>query len=302
MEHFQYQRIMTMKNTRRFAFNHLFLRFVIIGALFLVGAIPLTAQDPTPGILLLLIALGFLSFPAIFMPFYYHFDTEGVTFVYLFLHNERYLWKNVASVTENTENGLTHDLLFSGYYQIEGANEGKHSPYMEGKIRKSPRCKRLLEAYYTGRIQGDPTKELRTLAQRRAETEERITKQHLTDEIIPMEREKRAEVRRLVLPLAAEAESLGLSLQTEFLYITPDLREYNSRPHGGYSYTALIKIGYPEETDEARILCLEAELIRVHLDKKAYIGTPNPTSVKKLYKALDDVFAKIRKNGFVYYL
>jgi hypothetical protein len=291
-----------MKNSRRFAFNHLFLRFVTIGALFLVGAIPLAFEEVSLGIILLVIALGFLAFPAIFMPFYYHFDSEGVTFFYLFLTNERYLWKNIASVHENAENGLTHDLLFSGYYQIEAPVEGKHAPYMEGKIRKSPRCKRLLETFYTGRIQGDPAKELRTLAQRRAETEERITKQHLTDEIVPMEREKRAEVRRLVLPLAKEAEELGLSLQTEFLFITPDLREYNSRPHGGYSYTALVKISYPEEIDEARVLCLEAELLRVHLDKKAYIGTPNPTAVKKLNKALGEILTKIRKNGFVYYL
>ena len=291
-----------MKDTRQFAFNHLFLRFITIGALFLIGAVPLALENATLGCILGIISLGFIVFPAVFMPFYYHFDTQGVTFFYIFLPNERYLWSKVSLVTTNTENGLTHDLLFSGYFHIDAPTEEKHLPYMEGKIRKSPRAKRLLEKYWQGKIYGDPAKELKTLSSRKNEYTERITRQHLTDEIVVMEREKRAEVRRLILPLATEAEKLGLSVQIEFLFITPDLREYTTRPHGGYAYTALVKLSYPEEENENRILCLESELIHVRLDKQAYRGTPDMTAVKKLYKALDSTLVKIRKNGFEYYL
>ena len=286
-----------MKDERQFSFNRLFLLFAAIGTVFALGAIPLCFVNISLGIILGVIALCLLLFPAFFMPLTYHFDAEGVTLFYLILQNERYLWKNINSITVHMESHHAPQFFFTDHFALDGTVEGKRLFYMDGHIRKSRRSKRLLKKYWQGPITGYFISEVKTLEKRRLEREERITKQHLTDEIVPMEREKRAEVRRMVLPLTSDAESMGLVIDLDFIYITPDLKEYDHRPHGGYDYTVLIKISKAEETDESRILCLEAELIHVRLDKKSYCGTPDPTVVKALQKSLVNALDSIRQKG-----
>ena len=280
------------------AFNKLFLLFCLMGIVFVTGAAALMLSTVSLGILAGAIALTFLAVPMILMPLCYRFDEEGVSFVYLLLPNERYLWTNIDSVTVHMESGHFGGMVFDSYFQLHGKVEGKDLFYKEGRIRKSSRTKLLLEQYWHGTIFGFYSSELKTLAQRRADAEQRASKEHITDEIVPMEREKRAEARRLLNPLVAEAEKLNLNLSFSFYFITPDLTEHTERPPKDYHYTVVVSLARPDEADAHRILTVDAELLHVRLHRRGYRGVAMDSALKNLETVLTDTLKKVQKNGF----
>ena len=280
------------------AFNKLFLLFCLLGIVFVGGAVALVMTELSLGILAAVIAATFLIVPMVLMPLCYRFDQEGVSLIYLFLPTERYLWQNLSAVTVHMESGHFGGMIFDSYFQLHGKVEGKALFYKEGRIRKSRRTHKLLEQYWQGKITGFYTSELKTLAQRKADAEQRASKEHITDEIVPLEREKRAEARRLLNPLVAEAEKLNLSLNFAFYFITPDLTEHTVRPPKDYHYTVVVSLCRPEESDDSRILTVDAELLHVRLHRKGYRGLSMDNSLKNLESILDNTLKKAQKNGF----
>jgi hypothetical protein len=243
--------------------------------------------------------------PAIFTPYCYSFDREGISLCYLFFSAERYLWKDIHAIevkdTSTSSRSALFELFFAYDFCIRGRSVGKRKFFMEGHVRKSFRTKRLFEKYWDGTITGylfEDTKE--KLRARRARKQKQI-QAHFTDEIVPMEREIRAEAREWLEPFLAQAKHYDLEIKTKYLYITKDLEEFNSRPQKGYTYTLLAEIAHPGETDEDRIVEVSVDLLFVRLGKTAYRGVQNEHAKKDLDDILSDVLHEIGKNGIEAY-
>lgn len=88
-----------MKKPRQIALNKLFNFCVVLGLLFAWGSIEFFVENDTAwGLGFGIVALLLFVFPAIFTPYCYVFDYEGVSLCYIFLPVERYLWKDIHAI------------------------------------------------------------------------------------------------------------------------------------------------------------------------------------------------------------
>ena len=248
------------------------------------------------------IALIFLLAALIFMPICYAFDSEGVSLLYIFFPTERYLWKNIRSIEVTEDVRSTNLPLYSAVFEIKGKNEGSKRSYMRGYIRKSFRTKHLLEKYWDGTITGYLFEDAKKwVSKRKAEKSAQI-KEHLADEIVPMERDARAEAREWISLFTAQAKQYNLDVKTKYLYITEDFKESRSRPKENYTYTLLAEISYFNETDPKRKVEVSADLLHVRLGKTAYRGVKNEHAKKEFEEFFLDVIEEINKNGIESYV
>ena len=252
-------------------------------------------------------ALLLIVFPAIFTPYCYAFDSEGVSLCYLFLPVERYLWKNIHAIeVEDTSIGSASKAsIFKFFYayvfSIKGTNVGKSRFYMDGHIRKSFRTKYLLEKYWDGTITGYLFEDAKKWIDKRKTNKQSQIKAHLTDEIVPMEREIRAETREWLKPFIAQAKQYDLDIRAKYFYITKDFEELNSRPKEGYTYTLIAEIAHFNETDENRIVVVSVDLLYVRLGKTSYRGVKNKHAKEELEFTISDMLNEINKNGLEVY-
>ena len=134
---------------------------------------------------------------AIFTPYCYAFDSKGVSLRYIFLPVECYLWKDihaieVEDITTNSGRSTTIlDVFFAHVSCIRGKNVGKIRFYMNGHIGKSFRTKHLLEKYWDGTITGYLLEDVKKWFHKRKTKKQSMIKVHVTDEIVPMERDVR---------------------------------------------------------------------------------------------------------------
>ena len=149
-----------MKKRKQFALNKLFNFCVVFGLFFAYCSIVcFQDNDATLGLVFGAIALAFIVLPAMFTPYCYTFDSEGVSLRYIFLPTERYLWKDIHAIevedisTYNSDEAIVY-LFYAIVFSIKGTNVGKRRFYMNGHIRKSLRTKYLLEKYWDGTITG----------------------------------------------------------------------------------------------------------------------------------------------------
>lgn len=252
-----------------------------------------------------IVAVLFIIIPAIFTPFCYSFDISGVSLCYIFLPTERYLWKDIYAIEVSDmsigKRANIFDIFYASVFCIKGKNVGKRMFYMEGNIRKSFRTKYLLEKYWDGTITGYFFKDAKKwINKRRAKRQEQIS-EHITDEIVPMEREIRAEMRGWIEPFIAEAKQYDLDIKVKYLYITNDFEELKSRPNEGYTYTLIAEIAHFNETDENRIVTVSVDLLYVRLGKKAYHGVYNECAKEELRSTLSDVLSEINRIGIENY-
>ena len=238
------------------------------------------------------VALGVIIIVLLLMPWGYRFDQKGITICYLFLPSERYLWWNIRSIE------VFYERRGPATFRLEGRLEGKERFYMDGKIHKNRRTKRLLETYWDGTITGYFFEDLRKWWQKRKNKKENEINRHRTDEVVPMERTVRAETRSALALCDAQASQLGLKLRIKFYYETEDLEEVNSRPQGDYVYSALIELCRPGETDESKIITISAGLLHVRLGKTAYRGVKDDDALMNLRDELTQMLEEVRKNGF----
>ena len=164
---------------------------------------------------------------------------------------------------------------------------------MEGKIIKSFRTKRLLEKYWDGTITGywyEDIKKWRRRHKKKKSRKEPEEKKHLADEVAPMEREARAKIRELLVPLQQRAKQNGLEIRTKYLYVTKDGEASRSRPKDeGYTYTAVLDICNEGKPDKDRIVDVSADLIYVRLGRKAFRGVANEAFAEELSGYVTDV-------------
>ena len=264
-------------------------------------------NDITWAVGLGLAALLFIIIPAIFTPFCYAFDSEGVSLCYVFLPVERYLWKDIHAIeVEDTSiNTASSANIFQFFYanvfSIKGKNVGKSRFYMNGNIRKSFRTKYLLEKYWDGTITGYLFEDAKKWINKRRAKKQSQVKAHLTDEIVPMEREIRAETREWLKPFIAQAKQYNLDIKTKYFYITEDFEELYSRPKEGYTYTLVAEIAHYNETDENRIITVSIDLLYVRLGKTSYRGVKNKHIKEEFEFTFSDVLNEIRQNGIEIY-
>ena len=295
-----------MKKRKQIALNKFF-NFCIVVGLFIGWMAILSFQDPELslgwGLGFGIAALLLILLPMFFTPYCYIFDSEGVSFHYVFFPVERYLWENVRAITVEDvalSTGSNHCLLVLFYgrvFHIEATNEGPCRFYMTGNIRKTFRTKRLLEKYWDGTITGYL---FEGLQERRRKKQAEI-KTHLSDEVVPMEQEVRTQTREWLEPFIAQARQYDLNIKAKYLFITKDFEEYKVRPEEGYTYTLVIEIARPGEKDENHIIEVSMDLVYVRLGKKAYRGVKSPHLQEEFQLAISETLNDIFKNGIESY-
>ncbi len=254
-----------------------------------------------------LVGLILIVLPAIFTPYCYAFDSEGVSLCYVFLPVERYLWKDIHAIeVEDIKLGTASrvtifDSFYASVFSIKGTNVGESRFYMNGHIRKSFRTKRLLEKYWDGTITGYLFEDAKKWIDKRKAKKHSQIKAHLTDEVVAMEREIRAETRELLKPFIAQAKQYNLDIKEKYFYITEDFEELKSRPKEGYTYTLVAEISHFNETDQNRIVVVSVDLLYVRLGKTVYRGVKNKHIKEELEFTFSDVLNEINKNGIEVY-
>ncbi len=293
-----------MKKKRKLALNKLFNFCLFLALLAAVFSLSAFAEDDWRwGIGTGVAALALIFAPI--TPYCYVFDDEGVSFRYLLWPTERYLWDDIREITVVWDSHPAYssgwELLWASVFCLKANPVGKHRWYMEGHIRKSFRTKRLLEQYWDGTITGYLFEDAKKWLNKKRKRKEKEIKLHLADKVTPMEREMRAKVRGWLAPFIAQAKQYDLDMRADYRYITGDGDERKSRPQEGYTYTLMIEIARPNETDDNRIVLLDVDLLYVRLGKTAYRGVANEHAEEELRLTLTDVLDEIFKNGIEVY-
>ena len=295
-----------MNKRKQFALNKLFNFCIVLGLFFAWGSIELFRDnDNAWGLGFGIVAFLLIVLPTIFTPYCYAFDNEGVSLCYIFLPVERYLWKDIHAIevedTSTSSRVSIFDFFYANVFSIKGTPVGKSRFYMNGHIRKSLRTKHLLEKYWDGTITGYLFEDAKNWINKRKTKKQAQTKAHLTDEIVPMEREIRAETREWLKPFIAQAKQYDLDIKSKYLYITKDRKELSFRPKEGYTYTLVAEISHFNETDENRIVVVSVDLIYVRLGKTSYRGVINKHVEEELEFTFSDVLNEIKQNGIEVY-
>lgn len=295
-----------MKKRKQIALNKIFNLCMLLGAFFAFGAADLLIEgDRSWGLAFGIVSLLLIVLSAIATPYCYVFDDEGVSLRYLFFSAERYLWRDVHSIevvcTTSSSHSVLFELFFSYDFCIHGTNVGSQLFFMKGHIRKSLCTKRLLEKYWDGTITGYLFEDVKEKKQKKRAQKNARIKAHLTNEIVPMEREARANAREWLEPFVAQARLYDLEIKTRYLYITKDLEELPSRPETGYTYTLLAEIARFGETDEDRIVVVSVDLLFVRLGKTAYRGVQNTHAKEELDGLFSEMLEEIGKTGIEAY-
>ncbi len=291
---------------RQIALNKFFNFCLVLGSLLCWGGINLLCNGETAwGIGVSAAGVLCIVSVAIFTPFCYSFDSEGVSLCYVFFPTERYLWKDIHAVTvESIKIGAKatiFDFFYEWVFHLKGKTVGKSRFYMSGNIRKSFRTKYLLQKYWDGTITGYLFEDVKKWYNKRKTKKQTQIEMHYTDEVVVKEREIRADVRKWIQPFTDEAKQLGLEIKTEFLYITSDFEEWKSRPREGYTYTVVGTIARFNETDEDRMVVFSVDLLYTRLGKTAYRGVCNEHANEELQVTLSDTFGEIKQHGFEAY-
>ncbi len=298
-----------MKNKKKIALNSLFNFAILCTALSVwISVDSFRTGDIEFFIISGVIALLILSAGVIFTPCIYIFDVEGLTLRYVFCE-ERYLWENISEIEMNWDRfefggsprANLLDLFFPSYF-IYGDCESKWYFFMSGNIRKTLRTKHLIKKYWDGEITGYFFEDAKKAIDKRRRKKKKYIAAHLTDEIVPMEREARAKAREWLKPYEAELRRMGLTIRCKYVYTVDGGDEYNSRPDEGYTYTLVIEISRPDEKDEKRIVVLSEDLLYVRLGKTAYRGVENNLAEELLQQTLTRELREIAKIGFEEYI
>lgn len=248
------------------------------------------------GILCVLFALMFTVVPLLFFPVFYRFDNEGLTMVYVFFPNERYLWNKIREIeVDRYQKGPT-------VFRLYAEPEGKRRFYMKGEVYKTFRTNCLLKTYWDGTITGYFWEGVRNWFSKGRKKKEKLPVHHSTDEVVLMERQARGETREVLERYETLAGQMDLELRVKYCYTDPELEEINSRPQSNYEYTVLVELSRPGETADDKVIVTSADLLHVRLGRAAYRGVKDEDALPDLKLELDEVFEEVRQNGLDAYL
>jgi len=301
-----------MKTKKQYALNKLFNFFTIIILLSMLAIVDLFILKDYKDIwaLLFFVVILLLSIlPIIFTPYCYAFDSEGVSLRYVFFPVERYLWNDIHAIEVydkgiGTRRPIFIEPLYAYVFLLHGKNVGERRFYMKGHIRKSFRTKKLLEKYWDGTITGYLLKSikdwfLKHINKHKSKKQAQIDEfnRHMTEEVVAMERDLRANTRKWLKPYIAQAKQHNLEIRSNYYYVTKDFDELASRPKEGYTYTLIAEISEADETDETRIYVANVELLYVRLGRTMYRGVINEHAKEKLELGISSTLDDIIKNG-----
>ena len=291
------------KKKAQYAINKLCFIFPVAGIL--LFALSTTAfREGSTGLGIGMAFFGALFFiiPLCLMPLYYRFDSDGVSLKYLFLTEERYLWRNVWSIhLTDDSTGTSIFNIFFMVFQINGQVEGKHRRHMEGKIQKSIRTKHLIEKYWDGEVERYLIDNIRDHISKRQAKKSIKSGKYSTETVSKDERYARESTREKIKPYIPRAAMMDLELRYKFVYVTDDLKESNSRPKEKYEFTAMVEISRKGEMNEDMILCADSALLTVKLCKNEYVSSKRKGAYRDLTEQLDILFDEIEKTGFEAY-
>lgn len=291
------------KKKAQFATNKLILAFFLAGIILLaISKTAFSERNVGLGIGFAFFGALFFIIPLCFMPLYYRFDGEGVSLKFLFLAEERYLWKNVRGIELIDDSTRTSILnFFFMVFLINGKVEGKHRRYMDGKIQKSIRTRHLIEKYWDGKVEGYLIDDIKDHISRRKAKKTMKSGKYSAETVSKDERNARESTREKIKPYISRAAMMDLELRYKFVYVTDDLDELNSRPKEKYEFTALIEISRKGETNEDMIVCADSALLTVKLGKNEYISSKRKGAYRNLTEQLDILLDEIEKTGFEAY-
>ena len=291
------------KRKAQYAINKLCFTFPVAGIfLFAISVTAFAEGSSGLGIGMAFFGALFFIIPLCFMPLYYRFDSNGVSLKYLFLSEERYLWKNVRGIElidDSTRTSIFN--LFFMVFLIDGKVEGKHRRYMESKIQKSIRTKHLIEKYWDGKIEGYLIDDIKDHISRRKAKKAMKSGKYCTETVSKDERDARESTGEKIKPYISRAAMMDLELRYKFVYVTDDLEESNSRPKEKYEFTAMVEISRKGETNEDMIICADSALLTVKLGKNEYLSAKRKGAYRDLTEQLDIIFDEIEKTGFEAY-
>ena len=296
-----------MKNKRQIAFNKVFTLFIILGILILLVSISCFSEgDIGFGIGMCIVAGLFLIGAPILLPCYYLYDKEGVTLVYVYMPNERYLWKNIYEirVIDDDTHSNRKALFFFLVYKITGDVEGKKRFYMDGHIQKSFRNKRLIQKYYDDKIIGyfdDEIEDFKAWRAKRKNKKQKQNQMNFAAEIPRIERKLRTDLHNSLQCDINAAQKLGLTLRIEYRYVTKQ-GTLNSRPKTDYTYTALVNIAHPNEREKTKKLCMEVKLLSVQLKETDYHFVIHDKERNAFLESLFNTFLAIEQTSFEDYM
>ena len=281
-----------MKDKKQIALNKIFNFFVVIDVLLSIMTWACIDEKWFGGIIGFgIIAVAAWVITTLFVPCCYVFDQSGVSIVYIFLSNERYLWEKIDSVEVNYKScgRRASQVYLYSVFDIYGASETEARFYMISNITKSLRTQRLLEKYWSGTITGYFWEDAKAWLNRKKAKRAKVINQHLTDQIVPMERELRAKTRDFLAPFVEKSSSLGLNLNAEYIYVTKGGERLNSRPKSHYTYTLELNVTSLDKAGNTPPACISADLIYVRCRKTGYSGSKNDSAYQKLQKEIEKI-------------
>ena len=230
----------------------------------------------------------------------YIFDNEGVSFCYILIPNERFLWNDIYTIeVEDISPPYTHMysitlvFFYASVFCLKGNDSIKRRFFENVHIRKSFRTKNLLEKYWDGTITGYFFDDAKKWINKRRAKKQAYVNTHFTDEIVKMEREIRADAREWLKPVLAQAKQNNLDVKLKYYYVTKDSKELKSRPQEGYTYSIDVEISHYNEIDENKIIVISADLLYVKFGKTSYRGIKNQKAKEELQIDFSDVLEKI---------
>ena len=290
-----------MNRKKQIALNKLFNTSVVLGVLSVCISVEFFSCDEIIwGVILAVVACLLIFLPMIFTPCCYIFDNEGVSFCYILIPNERFLWNDIYAIeVEDISPPYTHmysitlDFLYASVFCLKGSDSIKRRFFENVHIRKSFRTKKLLEKYWDGTITGYFFEDAKKWINKRRAKKQAYINAHFIDEIVKMEREIRVDAREWLKPLFTQAKQNNLDVKLKYYYVTKNSKELKSRPQEGYTYSLDVEISHFNETDENKIIVVSADLLYVKLGKTAYRGIKNQKAKEELQIDFSDVLEKI---------
>ena len=290
-----------MNKRKQIALNKLFNTSVVSGVLSVCISIELFSCDEIIwGVILAVAACLLILLPLIFTPCCYIFDSKGVSFCYILIPNERFLWNDIYAIeVEDISPPYTHmysitlDFFYASVFCLKGNDSIKRRFFENVHIRKSFRTKKLLEKYWDGTITGYFFDDAKKWINKKRAKKQAYVNAHFTDEIVKMEREIRADTREWLKPVLAQAKQNNLDVKLKYYYVTKNSKELKSRPQEGYAYSVDVEISHYNEIDENRIIVVSVDLLYVRFGKSSYRGIKNKQAKEELQIDFSDVLEKI---------
>jgi len=286
---------------KEIAFNKLFWLFEIVGAVFAEMSVAFCRDDDFA---VAYICAAFCFFmcvlPVVFIPFFYLFDTDGVTLCYIFLPNERYLWKNIYGIevrSVGSSDVSIFDIIFR-IYKIDGYVEGKNRFYMIGEVAKSTRTKKLIGKYWDGQVEGYFFDNANSWIAKNFGRKKIQKKGLVIDDALEAERAARKDVSACINMFTDRVGQYNLVMMPEYTYVTRDFEESASRPLERYTYKVTVNISELNETNKERIVSWSEDLVYVRITKTAYRAVKKRGAINSLSETLEIILDEIGKNGF----